>query len=72
MTYDEIEKLAEIKRRKKITGRKCAQQIGVSDPMISYFFNHRESLSLDKQEKLKNFIDDYPEYVLIRMPVKSE
>ncbi|MDD9147367.1 hypothetical protein OYT88_02230 [Sporolactobacillus sp. CQH2019] len=70
MTYDEIEELANTKRRKKITGRKCAKSIGISEAMISYFFSHKESMTIDNQEKLKNYIEDYPEYILFKVPVK--
>ncbi|MFT8316635.1 MAG: hypothetical protein ABF651_00010 [Sporolactobacillus sp.] len=70
MTYDEIEKLAAIKRRKKITGRECAKVIGVSGAMISYFFSHQENLTIDKQEKLKQYIENKPVYRTVRILTK--
>lgn len=70
MTYDEIDQLFLMKHRKKINNKICAAAIGCSGMAISRFFNHDLILSADRQEELKNFIENYPIYQTIKILTK--
>ncbi|GGL55759.1 helix-turn-helix domain-containing protein [Sporolactobacillus putidus] len=72
MKHEEIDQLYMKKRRKKITNNQCAEACGCTASMISYYFNHKHKMSEPKQDKLKKFIEEYPEYAIFKVAVKSK
>lgn len=72
MTDDERNELNSIKKRKKIKGIECAEATGCTPALISQFFHKKTNLSEIKQDKLRHFIKNYPEYAIFKVQVKSD
>lgn len=69
MTKDEVNELFFEKRRKQISNKYLAQELGCSNALISRFFNFKGSLSTVKEERLKQIIREAKEYKWIKVEI---
>lgn len=71
MNEDERTELFMIKYRKHIKNVEIADALNCTPGLISSYFNGRTNMSKEKQEKLKNFIENFPEYATFKVQIKS-
>lgn len=72
MNDDERTELFMIKYQKHIKNVEIARALDCTPGLISSYFNGRTNMSNEKQEKLKDFIENFPEYATFRVKIKSD
>ncbi|MEC1155633.1 hypothetical protein [Cytobacillus horneckiae] len=67
LNRDQIDDIRFCAMKKKIKNKDIAQAIVSSDALVSLFLNHKTNMSSEKQEKLIEFVENQPEYKLVRV-----